>query len=50
MLSKRLTKEQNDLINDAEITPYFKIKSIDDKLWEVILLGPVDTPYHGGKF
>ena len=50
MLSKRLTKEQTDLVNDAEISPYFKIKSINDKLWEVILLGPEDTPYQGGKF
>lgn len=50
MLSKRLTKEQNDLENDAEISPYFKIKSINDKLWEVILLGPEDTPYQGGNF
>ena len=50
MLSKRLAKEQNDLENDAEINPYFKIKSISDHSWKVILFGPVDTPYHEGKF
>ena len=50
MLSKRLLKEQNDLENDPEICQYFEIKSINETLWEVILLGPTDTLYQGASF
>ena len=48
--SKRLSKELKDFENDP--VPGVEIKVVDDciTMWHVILDGPADSPYAGGKF
>ena len=48
--SKRLSKELKDF-NDDPI-PGVEIKIVDDNIthWNVILTGPEESPYAGGKF
>ena len=48
--SKRLSKEMKDLNNDP--IPGVEIKIIDDNItmWNVVIDGPEDSPYAGGKF
>lgn len=50
MTEKRLTKEIAILSRDGEWGTASAGVTVTSNIWDLVLFGPMDTPYEGGKF